>query len=126
MGLLLITLASACATPMPTEQLAVADSAVERAAQAGAAQYAAAELQSARDKLQRASNGATSRSLSPTEVAHLAQQAEADARLAEAETQSAKAKAAVAATQEDMRAIQEEAARAAQAPVVPSGTGGRP
>jgi hypothetical protein len=117
-ALALVPLATACAAPMPTEQLAVADSAIDRAERAGATEYAAAEITSARDKYQRASNGAQSRSMSPTEVAYLAQEAEADAKLAEAETQSGKARAAVAATQEDLQAIQEEAQRAANAPIV--------
>jgi uncharacterized protein DUF4398 len=121
-ALALVGLATACATPMPTEQLAVANSAVERAERAGAAEYAAAELATARDKLQRASNGANSHSMTASQVAFLAQEAEADAKLAEAETQSGKAKAAVATTQEDLRAIQEEAQRAADAPAVPQPT----
>jgi hypothetical protein len=111
-------LATACASQMPTEQLAVASSAIDRAEQAGANEYAARELTSARDKYQRASKGASSDSMSPTEVAYLAQEAEADAKLAEAQTQSGKAKAAVAATEEDLRAIQEEATRAADAPTI--------
>ena len=120
-GAALIAFVSGCATEkMPTEQIAVANSAVERAEQAGASQYAAAELATARDKLQRASNGANTRSLSPAEVAHLAQEAEADAKLAQAQTQSGKAKAAVAQTQADLQALREEAERSANAPIVPA------
>ena len=113
-----VALVSACATQMPTEQLAVANSAIDRAERAGATQYAPAELASARDKYQRASNGAQTGSLSAAEVAYLADEAEADAKLAEAETQSGKAKAAVATTQQDLQALQEEAQRAADAPTI--------
>ena len=112
-------LLAACASEMPTGQIAVADSAIEHAERDGAAQYAAASLATARDKLQRARNGADSHDLSPEEVSRLAQEAEADARLAQAQTQLGKAQAAVAATEADLRALREEADRAASAPVVP-------
>jgi Domain of unknown function (DUF4398) len=118
-ALAFVALATACASQMPTEQLAVANSAIDRAERAGAAEYAAADLATARDKLQRASNGANSHSMPAAQVSYLAQEAEADAKLAEAETQSGKAKAAVAATQEDLQAIQEEAQRSADAAAVP-------
>jgi hypothetical protein len=104
---------------MPTDQLAVADTAIEHAERAGAAQYAAAELATAHDKLQRARNGADTKTMKPEQVAYLAQEAEADARLADAKTQEGKAKAAIATAEQDLRALQEEANRAAQAPVVP-------
>jgi len=114
-----IVLAACASKPMPTEQLAVANSEVERAERAGAAEYAAADLATAREKLQRARNGADSRKMDPVEVSRLAQQAEADARLADAETQAGKARAALATTQADLQALEEEAQRAANAPIVP-------
>ena len=98
---------------MPTEQLAVAEAAVEQAERAGAAEYAAAGLATAQDKLQRARSGADDRSLEAEEVARLAEQAEADAKLAAAQAQAGKMRAAVAETEANLRALEEEAARAA-------------
>jgi len=107
-----LTLSAACAsTPMPTEQLALADQAVESAADAGAAEYAAGELATARDKLQRARQGAESRSIDPVQVERLAVQAAADARLAEARADASKATKAVEDTEANLRALEEEAAR---------------
>jgi len=116
-----VVMASACASEkMPTEQLAVATKAIDAAVQAGATQYAAADLAVAREKLQRAQNGAQTSTLSAAQVAYLAQEAEADANLAHAEAQAGKANAAVQATQADLDALREEAERAANAPIVPS------
>jgi len=115
LSFLTVALTACASTPMPTEQLAVADKAVERAQTAGAAEYAAAELATARDKLQRARTGAEDRSLPAIDVAHLAEQAEADAKLAEAEAHAGKMRAAVAENEASLRALQEEADRAADA-----------
>jgi hypothetical protein len=97
---------------MPTEKLAVADDAVERAEKAGAAEFAAAELALARDKLQRARNGAEERDLPAVEVNRLAEQAVADAHFAEAAAQAGKAKAALEEAENNLRALEEEAERA--------------
>jgi hypothetical protein len=113
-GALLLACAACASTPLPTEQLAVADSAIERAETAGAAEFAAAELATARDKLQRARAGAEDRSLPAEEIAHLAEQAEADAKLATATAQAGRMRAAVAETEATLRALQEEAERAAE------------
>jgi Domain of unknown function (DUF4398) len=110
-----VALASACAsTPMPTEKLAVADDAVHRAEKAGAAEFAAAELALARDKLQRARNGAEERDLPAVEVNRLAEQAVADAHFAEAAAQAGKAKAALEEAENNLRALEEEAERSAR------------
>src|SRR5262245_40534968 len=113
-----IVLASACAsTPMPAEKLAVADDAVHRAETAGATEFAAADLATARDKLQRARKGAEERDLPAVEVNRLAEQAIADAHFAEAEAQAGKAKSALEETENSLRALQEEAERAADTTV---------
>jgi hypothetical protein len=110
---MLLAFVGCASTPMPTEQLAVAEAAVEQAERAGAAEYAAAGLATAQDKLQRARSGADDRSLEAEEVARLAEQAEADAKLAAAQAQAGKMRAAVAETEANLRALEEEAARAA-------------
>jgi septal ring factor EnvC (AmiA/AmiB activator) len=72
----------ACAsTPMPVDKLAVAKSAVERAEQAQAAQFAQVELTSARNKLAAAQAAADKRDADV--AARMADQAEVDAQLAE-------------------------------------------
>jgi hypothetical protein len=114
----LATAAACASTPMPTAKLAVAEQAVERAEDAGAAEFAAGELATARDKLERARRGADSRSLDEAEVQQLVEQAEADAHLAEAVAQAGKAKAAAAETEENLRALQEEAERGVDAAVI--------
>jgi hypothetical protein len=78
----------ACAaTPMPVEKLAVARSSIERAEQAQAAQFAAVELASARDKYAVAEVAVDK---NEAEVAaRMADQADIDAQLAES---TAKAK----------------------------------
>ena len=72
----------ACASaPMPTDKLAVAKTAVERAEQAQAAQFAQVELTSARNKLAAAQAAADKHDADV--AARMADQAEVDAQLAE-------------------------------------------
>src|SRR6185436_3770925 len=67
--------------PMPTDKLAVAKTAVERAEQAQAAQFAQVELTSARNKLAAAQAAADKHDADV--AARMADQAEVDAQLAE-------------------------------------------
>ena len=72
----------ACASaPMPTDKLAVAKSAVDRAEQAQAAQFAQVELTKARNKLAAAQSAADKKDAEV--AARMADQAEVDAQLAE-------------------------------------------
>lgn len=72
----------ACASaPMPTDKLAVAKSAVDRAEQAQAAQFAQVELTKARNKLAAAQSAADKHDAEV--AARMADQAEVDAQLAE-------------------------------------------
>jgi septal ring factor EnvC (AmiA/AmiB activator) len=72
----------ACASaPLPTDKLAVAKSALERAEQAQAAQFAQVELTTARNKLAAAQTAADKHEAEI--AARLADQADADAQLAE-------------------------------------------
>jgi len=106
-------LAGCASTPVPSEQLAVAASAIEQAEKAGAAQSAPTELALAREKVARARSEAESHSGKPGDSQRLAEQATADAQLAQAKTQAAKADKSVAELEESLRALREEAQRPA-------------
>jgi len=101
----------ACATPppAPNEQMAVSAAAIQNAAAAGATEFAPAELALARDKMARATQAAAADE--PVRAMALAQQAQADAKLAQAKAESAKSKKAVDALDEADRALREEMAR---------------
>lgn len=105
-------LLSACAsqkTPA-TADVAVSRAAVENATQAGAADLAPAELLSAREKMQRASRALADKDYKL--ASDLAQQAQADAKLAQSKATSAKATSAADEVQENVRVLREELDRA--------------
>ena len=79
-----LTAAGCASTPIPNEKIAVAKASVQRAEQSGAPEFAPVELAAARDKLSRAEKSAAAREAQPATM--LAEQADADARLAEALT----------------------------------------
>ncbi len=83
-----IALAS-CASHTPPAELAVANSALQQAEQAGAGQYAPVELGRARDKLGLANDAATKGH--EDSAARLASEAEADAKLAAVKAQAVQA-----------------------------------
>jgi hypothetical protein len=83
MRLLLATLVAGCAIhPLPAEKIAAAEAAIARAEGANAAQFAAAELRSAQEKLALTRRWVAARDYEPARW--LAEQAIADAELAEA------------------------------------------
>ena len=102
-----LALAAGCAsTPAPTEQMAVSKSAIANAVSAGGAEYAAVEMKSAQDKMDRANRAMAKEDY---EVARaLAEEAQTDARLAEKKAQSEKAQKAAVVMQEDARVLREE------------------
>jgi Skp family chaperone for outer membrane proteins len=105
-------LLSACAsekTPA-TADVAVSRAAVENATQAGAAELAPAELLSAREKMQRASRALADKDYKL--ASDLAQQAQADAKLAQSKATSSKATSAANEVQENVRVLREELDRA--------------
>lgn len=100
-------LAAGCAsTPPPTEQVAVAKSAVANAVSAGGSEYAPVEMRAAQDKMDRASRAMGKEDYE--DAGRLAREAQADARLAEKKAESAKARKAASVTQEDIRVLREE------------------
>jgi hypothetical protein len=102
-----LALASGCAsTPAPTEQMAVSKSAIANAVAAGGPEYAAVEMRSAQEKMDRANRAMAKEDY---DVARsLAEEAQNDARLAEKMAQSGKAQKAAAVTQDDARVLREE------------------
>jgi hypothetical protein len=115
-----LALLGGCAsTPPPTDKLALAESAVQRAERAGAQQAAPGELGAAREKLQRAQSSAKS---DAPQAARLAEQAEADATLAESRAEAQRARNALTSVQQGLDALREEAARAGNANDAASGT----
>jgi len=102
-----LALVAGCAsTPAPTEQMAVSKAAIANAVSAGGPEYAAVEMKSAQDKMDRANRAMSKEDY---DVARsLAVEAQADARLAEKMAQSGKAQKAAAVMQDDARVLREE------------------
>ncbi|MFC0168843.1 DUF4398 domain-containing protein [Pseudoduganella danionis] len=115
LALLLGALAGCASQKTPaTADVAVSRAAVDAAANAGAAEVAPAEMQSARDKLMRASQALAARDYQA--AADWANQAEADARLAQSKASSAKATQAAEEVQRSIQALRDELSRSS-APV---------
>jgi hypothetical protein len=93
-----------------TADVAVSKAAVENAAGAGGAQFAPAEMNSAREKLALANKAMAAKDYK--RAVDLANQAQADAKLAQGKANSAKAQAAADALQDDIRVLREELDRA--------------
>jgi len=95
--------------PPPNAQMAVAGSAVSKAENAGAVQYAPVELNSAREKLNRAQKAFDEEEYA--RARRFSEEAEVDANLAFAKARSANAQEAVAELQKTIRTLQEEMER---------------
>jgi len=112
---------SACAsTPPPKAELAVAEAAVANATNAGALQWAPAEMRTAQDKLVRAQSAMAAKE--HAQALTLAQEADADAQLAATSARAAKSRRAADEVQEANRVLREELNRRA---VVAPGTAPR-
>ena len=103
-------LASGCASePKPTEQLTRAQTLIEQADKAGAQRYAAADLESARNKLQQANKAADK---GDQDVARdLATEAALDAELATARAAASEAQKTAKEMGKSTESLREEAAR---------------
>ena len=95
-----------------TADVAVSRAAVDNAAGAGGAQFAPIEMNSAREKMALANKAMQAKNYKL--AIDLANQAQADAKLAQGKANSAKAQAASAALQDDIRVLREELDRASQ------------
>ncbi len=106
------SLAGCASQTVPTDQIAVAERAVEGAERAGAVEMAPVEMRNAREKLQAARSAANQRDAELTD--RLAQQAELDAQLAEATARAEKSDRTVKEVEDGLRALQREIQRPAQ------------
>jgi hypothetical protein len=101
-----IVVAGCASVPPPTEQIAVSRSAIANAISAGGAEYAPVEIKTAQEKMDRANRAMQKEDYE--DARRLAEEAQADARLAEKKAQSAKAQKAASVTQDDIRVLREE------------------
>jgi hypothetical protein len=104
-----VGLAACASTPLPNEKLAVAKASVASAEQSGAPELAPVEMASARDKLARAEKAAAKNDAEPATM--LAEQANADAKLAEATAQQQRSHKAAMEFDASMQALRTESMR---------------
>ena len=105
-GIAALVAAGCASVPPPTEQMAVSRSAIANAVSAGGAEYAPVEMRAAQDKMDRAGRAMQKEEFQ--DARWLAEEAQADARLAEKKAESAKAQKAASVTQDDIRVLREE------------------
>jgi hypothetical protein len=106
LGVAAVVIAGCASVPKPTEQIAVSNTAITNASRAGGDEYAPVEMRNAKDKMDRANMAMAREDYDDARV--LAEQAQADARLAEKKAESAKAQKAVAVLNDDIRVLREE------------------
>ncbi|MFV3316644.1 DUF4398 domain-containing protein [Pseudomonas sp. NY15374] len=114
---LLLALGGCASSLMPSEQIELTRSAVNRAVSADATQYAPAEMRAAQDKL-----NAMERALGEMDAAQvkiLAEQAEADARLAERKAAARKTQAQLDTARQGIEVLKQELLDAPQAIATP-------
>jgi hypothetical protein len=104
-----VGLAACASTPIPNEKLAVAKASVASAEQSGAPELAPVEMASARDNLSRAEKAAAHHDAEP--ATQLAEQANADAKLAEATAQQQRSHKAAMEFDASMQALRAESMR---------------
>jgi hypothetical protein len=95
-----------------TADVAVSKAAVDNASSAGGAEYAPVEMRTAREKLALANKAMTDKDYKKADG--LANEAQADAKLAQSKADTAKAQAASNALQDDIHVLREEINRANQ------------
>ena len=105
-GCAAVVIAGCASVPPPTEQMAVSKSAIANAASAGGGEYAPVEMRSAQEKMERAYQAMAKEDYE--NARWLAEEAQADARLAEKKAESAKARKAAVVMQDDIHALREE------------------
>jgi hypothetical protein len=105
-GVVWVMAGCASAIPPPTAQMAVSKMAIANAVSAGGNEYASLEMTRALEKMDRASRAMDHEDYE--NARRLAEEAQADARLAEKLAHSAKAQKAASAIQEDSRVLREE------------------
>jgi hypothetical protein len=93
-----------------TSSVAVSKAAVDNASAAGGSEFAPLEMNSAREKMALANKAMTAKDYKLAR--DLANQADADAKLAQGKANSAKAQAAATALNDDLRVLRQEIDRA--------------
>ncbi|WP_339410309.1 DUF4398 domain-containing protein [Pseudomonas sp. EA_35y_Pfl2_R5] len=101
-----------CAGNPPSEQFAVTQLAVNNAVSAGATEFAAVEMQSARDKLKQAELAMHDKDYEKAK--RLAEQAEWDARVAERKAEATKAERALQDANQGIEELRQEGMRGTQ------------
>jgi uncharacterized lipoprotein len=111
-GLVFLTLSACSSTPEPKAEIAASQAALEAAQTSGAREYAGAELEAARSKLNLAQQASAK---GDNDLARrLAEAAEADARLAQARASSVRARNATTQVERSLQALQDELQRKPQ------------
>ena len=105
-GCAAVVIAGCASIPPPKEQMAVSKSAIANAVAAGGSEFAPVEMRAAQEKMDRANRAMEKEDYE--NARSLAEQAQADARLAEKKAQSAKAQKAASVMQDDIRVLREE------------------
>jgi uncharacterized protein DUF4398 len=105
-------MAGCASVPPPTAQMAVSKSAIANAASAGGAEFAPAQMKIAQEKMDRANHAMGKEDYASART--LAEEAQADARLAEKTAESAKAQKAADAMQDSNRVLGHELNRKTQ------------
>jgi hypothetical protein len=112
-GAVVATALACCASnPVFIEKIAVAESSVQRAEQAGAPESAAVEMAAARDELARAEKAAADRD--SVSAVRLAERANVDAQLAEATAQGQRSLRAATEFDASLQALRQESLRSSQ------------
>jgi len=111
-GATVVAIAGCASIPPPTEQMAVSKSAIANAVSAGGSEYAPVEMRAAQEKMDRAQRAMQKEDYG--DARWLAEEAQADARLAEKKAQSAKAQKAALVMQDDIRVLREEINRSSK------------
>ena len=109
-----VAIAACASVPPPKAEMAVAEAAVVNATNAGAVQWAPAELRTAQDKLTRAQAAMATKDHSRAMT--LAHEVSADAQLAATVARAAKAQRAAEELQEGNRVLREEMSRKQSTP----------
>ena len=105
-GCAAVVIAGCASVAPPKEQMAVSKSAIANAVSAGGVEYAPVEMSAAQEKMDRANRAMEKEDYE--KARWLAEEAQADARLAEKKAQSAKAQKSANVLQDDIRVLREE------------------
>jgi len=104
-----LTVVGCSSTPVPTDEIALSKTAVQKAIDSGGAEFAPVELKTAQDKLAAAEDAVEEDE--NLKALHLAEAAEADARLAENKARTAKTEKTLKETRDGQQVLQEEIQR---------------